>query len=163
MHFAPGGLVEELSDALTASFRLLSTVFFPTHPPTHTRTTNISLSCGWWSVKSHLSSWKRTGSTKFPFLHMEPLRHGTEWQSMARHIWSSPQTNRQCICMAPRRLPRVNSVALPQPLSDCIMTPNRALTWFIFPLLWLWTQQIDNALCRSAQSYRCLDWDDSYI
>lgn len=40
MHFALGGLAEELSDALTASFCLLSTVFFPhTHPPTHAQQT----------------------------------------------------------------------------------------------------------------------------
>ena len=31
-------------------------------------------------------------------------------------------------------------------LSDCIMTPNRALTGFVFPSLQLWTQYIDAVL-----------------
>lgn len=88
MHFAPGGLAEELSDALSA---LSLSLHFPLSFP-HTHTPSTSLSCGWRSVKSHLSSWMRTGSTKFPFLHVEPLRHRMEWWSMARHVWSPPRT-----------------------------------------------------------------------
>lgn len=72
-----------------------------TRAHTHTRTPSISLSCVWRSVKSHLSSWKGTGSTKFPFLHVKPSRHRMEWRSMARHVWSPHEPD--CICMAPRR------------------------------------------------------------
>lgn len=38
--------------------------------------------------------------------------------------------------MAPRRLPWLNSLVWPEPFSDCIMTPNRALTRFLFSF-WL--------------------------
>lgn len=78
------------------SFSLLSSVF-PTHA--HKSTPSISLSCGWRSVKSHLSSWKGTGSTKFPFLHVEPSRHRMEWQKHGTARLDSPQTNRWWICM----------------------------------------------------------------
>ena len=132
MHFAPGGLAESLSDAFSdCSLSPLSSVF-PTRPHRDTHKLNVCLSCGWRSVKSHLSSWMRTGSTKFPFLHVEPLRHRIERWCMARHV--SPQTNRQWICMALRRAPPVSSVVLPQPSSDCVMTPGRTLTGFVYSL-----------------------------
>lgn len=121
---------------LMPSLLLLSTLLCLSHTASPS-TPRISLSSVWRSVKSHLSSWKRTGSTKFPFLHVEPLRHRMEWREHGTARLVSLRVRPYLHGPAALTLSRLNG------LSDCIMTPNRALTGFVFPSLRLWTQYID--------------------
>lgn len=135
MSFARGGLAQS-----SVTFFALS-LCFP-----HSRSHRMSLSCGWWSVKSYLSNWKRTGSPKFPFLRVEPLRHRMEEHGTARLV--SPQTQ-PAVSAWPCGPAALTSRQL-TPFSDCIMTPNRALTGFVFPLLYKGRDSI-NWHCREAR------------